>query len=283
MQALPPEIQRLGPTRQFLVDHYRGERIVLMDDDLGFLWREDPARWQLTVPPGWAIEQMFSEIDRALDDYVHVGVSGREGNNRVGEYSVECTRYMRLLAYDTSRLPLDVVVDRLDGMSDFDTNLQLLRRGLPSLVFYRWAQGQGSTQSPGGCATYRTHDTHSAEVAAMLELHPGLVTPVQKRNRSGGEFGVRDEVQVAWKLALNWDTRTRGVDTPGERMARQLAQSRARVAELEDVALTARSIRDAVRTHSLDHNQLYWMKRDDHPIGLATSETIAREIVRRRS
>lgn len=233
VHALPPNIQRLGPTRQYLVDYYRGEKIVLMDDDLGFLWREDPDRWQLTVPPYHAIRQMFEEIEEALDRYVHVGVSGREGNNREMSYSVESTRYMRLLAYNTATMPHDVVVDRLDGMSDFDTNLQLLRRGLPSLVFYRWSQGQRSTQAPGGCAVYRTQDTHSAEVAAMLELHPGLVTPVQKRNRSGGEFGVRDEVVVAWKLALGWDERAGRVETPGERLAGQLAQSRLRVAELE--------------------------------------------------
>lgn len=233
VHVLPPHITRLGPTREFLIRHYWGEKIVLMDDDLHWLWREDVTRWQLTVPPPWAIELMFTEIEAALDTYAHVGISGREGNNREMAYSVNCTRYMRVLCYNTALWPDGIMADRLDGMSDFDTNLQLLRAGLPSLVFYRWAQGQRSTQAAGGCATYRTHDTHAAEVLAMLELHSGLVTPVQKRNRSGGEFGVRDEVQVAWKQALGWEARAGRIETPAERLAKELAAARARIAELE--------------------------------------------------
>jgi hypothetical protein len=140
---------------------------------------------------------------------------------------------MRLLAYNTAMWPDHIICDRLDGMSDFDTNMQLLRAGLPSTVFYRYAQGQRSTQSPGGCSLYRTSDSHAAEVAGLCELHPGLVTPRYKRNVSGGLFGHRDEVTVAWQLALGWDARRGRVDSPTERMATELAGARRRIAELE--------------------------------------------------
>lgn len=204
-----------------------------MDDDLTFYWRADPADWHLTTPPPEALEQMFEELDDALDSYAHVGVSGREGQNREAAYAAECTRYMRLLCYNTALWPADVQCDRLDGNGDFDTNLQLLRAGLPNKVFYRWAQGQRATQTPGGMAGQRTHDTHTAEVLALCELHPGLVVPTQKRNRSGGDFGIRDEVQVAWKQALGWDARAGRIETPGERWWRELAELRARVREME--------------------------------------------------
>jgi hypothetical protein len=215
------------------VRKYWGEKIVLLDDDLDFYWRADPKDWHLTTPPPIALENMFAEIEWKLNDYAHVGVSGREGNNRVMDYAVQNTRYMRLLAYNTALWPESIMCDRLDGMSDFDTNMQLLRAGLPGCVFFRWAQGQRSTQSPGGCSLYRTNDSHAAEVVALCDLHPGLVTPRYKRNRSGGLFGHRDEVTVAWQLALGWDARKGAIVSPTERMARELAEARRRIAELE--------------------------------------------------
>lgn len=227
--VLPPEITRLGPTRQFLTRHYWGEKIVLLDDDLDFYWRANPKDWHLTTPPPDAMVQMFAEVEEALDTYAHVGLSGREGQNREMAYAVECTRYMRFLAYNTAMWPDHIRCDRLDGMSDFDTNMQLLRGGLPSKVFYRWAQGQPYTQSPGGCATYRTNDTHAAEVAALCELHPGLVTPRYKVNKGGGIFGHRDEVTVGWKLALGWDNRPGRVESVTERLNRQLADAEAQL------------------------------------------------------
>lgn len=205
VHVLPEHICRLGQTRQFLVQHYWGEKIALLDDDLDWYWRRDPNDWHLTTPPPERMEQMFKEIEDALDTYAHVGVSGREGQNRESAYATCCSRYMRALFYNTALWPSGVVMDRVDGMSDFDTSLQLLRSGRPSLVFYRWAQGQKYTQAPGGCANYRTHETHSAEVRRMCELHPGLVAAVRKVNRGGGKFGVRDEVEVQWKRALAWD------------------------------------------------------------------------------
>jgi TET-Associated Glycosyltransferase len=233
VHVLPPHITRLGPTREFLCRRYRGEKLVLLDDDLSFYWRVDPADWHLTTPPPHALEQMFREVEDALDSYAHVGISGREGQNREPAYAVECTRYMRFLAYNTAMWPEHITCDRLDGMSDFDTNMQLLRAGLPSRVFYRWAQGQRSTQTPGGCSLYRTHDTHAAEVASLCELHPGLVTPRYKVNKSGGVFGHRDEVTVGWQLALGWDARKGRVDSPTELMARDLADLRIRHRVLE--------------------------------------------------
>lgn len=227
LYILPPEVTSLGKTREYLVRKYWGEKIVLMDDDLTFYWRRDPSDWHLTCPPPEALVQMFGEVEDALESYAHVGLSGREGQNRESGYSVVCTRYMRLLAYNTALWPSSGIrCDRLNGLSDFDTNLQLLRAGLPNLVYYRWAQGQRSTASPGGMSGQRSHATHTAEVLALCELHPGLVVPYQKRNRSGGAFGTRDEVMVSWKQALGWDARAEQIVTPFARVCRELDEAR---------------------------------------------------------
>lgn len=205
VMALPAHIDNLGATRQWLIDRGRAEnrKIVLLDDDLDFYVRRDPSDWRLTTPLQEMLESMFDEISHALDTHVHVGVSGREGNNRVMDYAVENTRFMRLLAYRPAAWPEGIRADRVDGMSDFDTNLQLLRKGYASKVFYRYAQGQPGTQTPGGCALTRTLATHEAEVNKMCEMHPEFVRKRMKTNKGGGEFGTRPELTIYWKKAFD--------------------------------------------------------------------------------
>lgn len=199
VEPLPEGIDNLRTTRHYMFDQFGDGKFVLLDDDMDFYIRADPADWHLTTPTDEQLAQMLREVNVALDTYHHVGISGREGNNRVEDYSVESTRFMRFLAY--ARIPADVR-PRVDGMSDFDVNLQLLRRGLPSLVFYRYAQGHKGTQTPGGCSLTRSHATHEAECVWMQELHPGLVSPRQKTNKTGGDFGTRTELTIYWKRAL---------------------------------------------------------------------------------
>jgi hypothetical protein len=200
---LPLHIDNLGPTRQYLLDRFRGEQIVMLDDDLVFMYRADPPNWPLTTYGADGALEPFLALDRLLDaGFAHASLSGREGNNRVAEEVVQCTRYMRVLAYNTALFPSHVRMDRVNGMSDFDTNLQLLRAGLPSAVNFWFAQGQGGTQQPGGCSLNRTHATHSAEIDFMCETHGDLVRRRLKQNKGGGEFGTREELTIYWKKAL---------------------------------------------------------------------------------
>lgn len=197
--ALDPSIRNLMATRIALLNEFGLEKMVLLDDDIDFYIREDPADWHLTTPNTQQLITMLAEVSVALDKYHHVGISGREGNNRVDEYSVETCRFMRFLAYH--RVPPDIR-PRVDGMSDFDVNLQLLRRGYPSLVFYRYAQGHRGTQTPGGCSLTRTLESHEAEVTKMVFMHSDFVSIRQKVNKTGGEFGTRPELTIRWKKAL---------------------------------------------------------------------------------
>ena len=204
--VLPSWIDNLGPTRNYILNNTgkfgsTDGKVILLDDDLDFYWRPDPNDWHLKDPGPRELEQMFEEIDAALDEYAHVGLSGREGNNRITEYFTENTRYMRVLAYNTQLIDSEIPIGRIDGMSDFDLNLCLLRAGEKSKVFYRWAQGHKSTQTPGGCSLTRNHDTHSAEIDKMLEWHAGFCKDRVKENKTGGEFGKRRELTFYWKKA----------------------------------------------------------------------------------
>jgi hypothetical protein len=205
VRALPHQIDNLGPTRDYIAKNWMlysdDGKIILLDDDLEFYLRADPKDWRLTTPTPAQLTRMFDEIEHALDTYLHVGVSGREGNNRIPEYGVESTRYMRLLAYNYGLWPDGIEPGRINGMSDFDTNLQLLRAGFPSYVFYRYAQGQKGTQTAGGCSLNRTHDTHNGEIENMLIWHKGFCKDRLKENKTGGDFGTRRELTMYWKKA----------------------------------------------------------------------------------
>lgn len=203
--SLPPSIRTLGATRRHMLEVVApevGGKIVLLDDDLTFLFRPKAGDWHLKLATGEDMMILWLRVGLALDKYAHVGVSGREGNNRFGDEPEESTRYMRVLCYNTSLFPPGVEVGRVDGMSDFDLNLQLLRAGRKSLVFTRWAQGHRGTQQPGGCSGQRSQESHTREAEFLAAAHPGLVKLRQKSNKTGGDFGTRTEVTVSWKKAL---------------------------------------------------------------------------------
>lgn len=209
VRALPEHVRGLGATRKEVVGWKEEPKIVLMDDDLEFYWRPNPDDWRLRGPGPAEFEQLFAEVEAGLDTYCHVALSGREGNNNYPDYAVESVRYMRFLAYRSDIVDC-VEHGRLSGMSDFDVNLQLLKKGYPSLVFYRWAQGHEATQAAGGMDHERTHRKHEWEARQLRYWHSPYVDLVQKRNKTGGEFGTRTEVRVKWKQALQ-----EGIDVYG--------------------------------------------------------------------
>jgi hypothetical protein len=201
----PPNLSK---KRQWIAEYAwsKGEKTFAMsDDDVMLYIRKGPDQFNLRYPLPWEVEKLLLEqIPDLLKEYAQVGVSAREGNNRPGpgEFPMihECTRSMRFFAFRTEDY-LSVDANRLSEMADFDTTLQLLRKGLKNAVLFYWAQGQPGTQIPGGCAVYRTHETHEAVAHRLKAYHPDFVNLVQKKKKSGGEFGTRTEVMIQWKKA----------------------------------------------------------------------------------
>ena len=203
--SLPQEIKTLGPTRKYMLDQVSWKhdgKIILLDDDLSFAYRNVEGDYHIKVATPEQVEHMFSEVELALEKFCHVSVSGREGQNRLPDEPVNNCRYMRFLAYNTCLFPPGIHVGRVDGMSDFDLNLQLLRAGKPSLMFTKWAQGHKGTQTPGGCSEQRSLESHAAEVDFMVEHHSPFVKSYFKDDKGAGEFGKRKEVRVQWKKAF---------------------------------------------------------------------------------
>jgi len=202
------EPENLSRKRQWIAEHAasKGEDTFLMtDDDVMLYVRKSPDQFNLRYPNGEEVDDLvFNHIPNLLQHYAQVGVSAREGNNRsgAGQFPLiqECTRSMRFFAFRTQDY-LSIEPNRLSEMADFDTTLQLLRKGKKNAVLFYWAQGQPGTQTAGGCALYRTHATHENVARQLKDYHPDFVSLVTKQNKGGGEFGTRTEVMIQWKKA----------------------------------------------------------------------------------
>lgn len=183
------------------------DKFLMLDDDVRFLVRRGPGTWKLRGTEPREVTTLFNVIEHLLDEHGHVGVSGREGNNRIGTGAMPLlatnTRTIRALAYRTN-LFLSVEHGRVPVMEDFDVNLQLLRGGWQNCAIHYWAQGQKMTNAPGGCSEYRTHELHEGAARELAALHEGFVRLRTKQNKTDREgFGTRTEVTISWKKAFN--------------------------------------------------------------------------------
>lgn len=208
LAILPQSIQTITPTRQWIAHMHHnikrdGPYLVMLDDDLRFDKRRKDDRGKFLHAQPQQITELFNEIERYLKKgYAHVGVLAREGGNRVTEKVLEATRMMRVLAYDVRVLRKEEVkFDRLPLQEDFDVTLQLLRKGYPNAVLCDWVQGQGSSNAPGGCSTYRTLKMHEANCYRLAEYHKGFVTCVEKETKGAWNGAKRIDVIVQWKKA----------------------------------------------------------------------------------
>jgi hypothetical protein len=211
------EPENLSQTRQWIAEYAasRGEKIFLMsDDDLRLFTRKSPEVINLREPePDEVNNLIFDLIPRLLEDYAQVAISSRQGNNYTGGTKPyagpspllrECRRATGIFAVRTDDY-LSIDANRLSEMADFDTTLQLLRKGLKNAVIFYWAWFQ-KTQTPGGCAVYRTPATHEHVARQLKDHHPEYVSLIEKEYRKrqnvfGREFDNRTEVRIRWQKA----------------------------------------------------------------------------------
>ena len=203
----PPEVQGIAAARRFIgycAQQFSLDKFIVLDDDLKFSVRISLDDWHLRKATSEDLVELLGVVSQQLDDYGHVGVGARQGNNNLGPGDkpliVENTRTMRALAYRTAEF-MAVEHCRVTFMEDFDVNLQLLRKGVPNCTVNFWVTDQSMTNAPGGCSVYRTHQLHEEAAHKLAELHPGFVSLRQKVNKTGGEFGTRTEVTIQWKKA----------------------------------------------------------------------------------
>ena len=200
--VLPENIERLSPTRQWILENAETEKFVMMDDDLTFAHRTVFSGTKLHKANSDTIVSMFNDIEYLLGEYVHVGVSAREGNNRIQNNVKENTRMMRLLAYNKTKvLETGAKLDRIETKQDFDMTLQLLRKGHKNAVLYNYAHNQPGSNNMGGCSVYRDSEMMNRCSYELAKLHPEFVKVVEKTTKTSWGGGIRTDVRIAWKKA----------------------------------------------------------------------------------
>ena len=70
---LPVEINRISPTRQYLLDRCQSEKLIMLDDDLTFSYRATTNSVKLTPQTPQEVERMFSDINYALAKHKRSG------------------------------------------------------------------------------------------------------------------------------------------------------------------------------------------------------------------
>lgn len=201
--AQPDSVTNIAEKRHWMFLHAKKtgvQKMVQLDDDLGFYAR-GPKGLIKEYATDKVIEELFQWVEDQLDEFAHVGVSSRMGNNRVEEAEKRTSRMMHCFAHHVPTVFSHVKFNRVLLREDFDYTLQLLRAGYDNIVKYDVCVAPGSYGAKGGCADERTVQKSDEEAEKLAALHPGLVKVVQK-----DYLGVpRKEVVVQWKKALGAD------------------------------------------------------------------------------
>ena len=138
-----------------------------------------------------------------LEEFVHGGVSPREGANRDTNDLRFNTRIMRVHFFRPFSVErLGVKLNRIPFMSDFDTTLQLLRAGAENFCLNNWVHNQAGSNTEGGCSTTRSLEKLGQAAERLHELHPEFVTVVEKTTKGSWGGGTRKDVRIQWKKAL---------------------------------------------------------------------------------
>lgn len=208
--VLPQKMNRLSPTRQWILDNTPAAKFVLFDDDLAFATRRKDDIEKFVPSTKRDINRMLNKLESSLDAYAHVGLMAREGGNRVPVGPsmkpvpvLEATRMMRVLGYRAATVRgVGARFDRLATKQDFDMTLQLLRAGLPNAVLTEFVHNQAGSNTEGGCSAYRDDKMMARSANGLKKLHSDFVKVVTKETKTSWGGGERVDVQVAWKKAL---------------------------------------------------------------------------------
>ncbi len=174
--VLPIGLVGVMHTRNAILEHAGSGHVCILDDDINFLIRRHDHAYHLRAQTDREVKLMFQYIDDHLTNFAHVGISGREGNNRVLDDSVFNTRAIRLVGFDLDILNSHHIRYRLHNREDFDITLRLLRLGFSNCVSYKYAQGQRGSGTKGGmCGSpEREPEAMAKNAHELAALHPGF-------------------------------------------------------------------------------------------------------------
>jgi hypothetical protein len=200
--VLPAGIETISPTRQWILDNFDGN-VLMLDDDLLFYRRRQDDRTKFRKLDYEDLTYMFSCLEDLLVHFVHVGMMGREGGNRYTAPTKEVGRMIRVLGYQTAVLKNhSLKFTDIPLMQDHHMNLSLLKLGYPNCILSEFVNNQkGGSDAPGGCSHFRTPELLAEAAYRLEELHRPFVKAVEKDTKTAWGGGTRIDTRIQWKKA----------------------------------------------------------------------------------
>lgn len=219
-RCLPIDCSGINNVRQYIIEHFEDDKILMLDDDLNFYYRLRLREVGLNIATDEQVLKAIRWIDEKLDSYAHCSISARTQNFQTtsrllrsgDEFALEIVRPWRTYGFRRDIIlgeDLDFHADLdINTMDDFHMTLSLLELGYPNIVNFRYAHEQRGSNSKGGASTYRDLDLLKRCALNLKAKHPeGLVETVERKtiNSWGGTTDkpvYRTDVKIYWQKAL---------------------------------------------------------------------------------
>lgn len=205
------ETDGIADVRQRLVDLAQGEKIMIIDDNCTFMYRNEEMKLRKMEEESQWLE-MLDMVESELDNYAWVGISDRAGNNRIEEDLVEITRSYSCYGINPKMFEDNCIT--FDGMykkdkkvklfEDFYAILSMLKAGMKNAVIYKYAFNHPHGK-PGGNSTFRNGELQELCYKALAKEFPGVVKLTVKENASwttDENETSRTEAIIGWKKAF---------------------------------------------------------------------------------
>lgn len=192
--------ERIGATRQWIIDNTEDPSVLMLDDDLGsWAVREHPGVGTYVPAAEWDLRNTLIKVSDYLEIFAHVGIGARlfANNQRAEETNARITRAWGIRADIIKKHGLKFTCP----VDDLEMTIQLLRAGYMNRVIYTTVQDQKMSQAPGGASTYRTLEYHNACQEQIHRWHKNYTRLVEKTTAGGWFNGQpRKEIVIKWTL-----------------------------------------------------------------------------------
>lgn len=222
----PKEFKHLGQIRKWCIENF-DENVILLDDNLVFQVREfselsNNCKFPLhQVTPKHFLPNSILRIQMEMFEWVIgklnsnkygvVGISSRQGNNRIGQTELENKRFFAFWAVNKKVYGeiKPYLFEKFPNKNDFCIGLEFLSKGVPNIISYKYAfNKQGGANNKGGCSIYRNISNSNKEAYDLYDLFPDFVRVREKSVKSwGGDFEDKLkalDVTCYWKKAYEW-------------------------------------------------------------------------------
>lgn len=181
VDVLPPTINRIGPTRQWIWEKYRGTDHAVFDDDIKVTHRSN-GKYHLATEAEW--ELLEKTMDSYHDDDMLITSLGTTWAPPPPDPFSDNGRIMTNWWFSKNlQYPIDWT--RVPAGEDLDVVLQTLTNGIQNRISYDFLANVGATNSAGGCSTWRDISVHNKSQELLQSLWPDFVKIKEKEVKSG--------------------------------------------------------------------------------------------------